>query len=373
MPFKPIKYQEGSTWGYRVSFTDPSGRLHRVRFSAARHPDPLRAAKDYIDSHVGTIERPVTGNLQEEIRQYLRWAEVTGKKRPKTVLCDLNRLMIFCEWASQHYVPSARQITPAVIRAFQTYFMDRSPLYRDGRSRPGNVPHRTWEKYRLILSAFLRWCIDRGLASENAAAKQEFRLNPRLTRPTVPRVLVRSELSTLLPLIRDTQPQATAGLFLTMLYAGLRLGEARQLLWTDVDLDARTLRVQHQTKSGHARTVPVAAQLHPVLADMPQAYLHVFGVPPKGQPMTGSAYYDILARATTALGIEGVSPKTFRHTFAATLAQNGIHIGTIKELLGHSSITVTMIYLHWQPAHLQAAVDTLHFDGFKEQRQNDDV
>lgn len=342
---RPIRYARG----WRVNFRDHTGHRHRVRFPADRHGDAERAAQDYIDR----VATPKGADLADHIAEYLRWAEVTGKKRPQTIHIDAGRLSIFCRWAADHGVKSTARITATVIRDFQQAYLT---------ARSGNAARRTWDKYRLILSAFLRWAISRGLVTDNPAALPEFKLNPRLQAPPVPRTLTIQNVATLLPILNDLLPQATAGAFLTMLYAGIRTSEARQLLWSDVDLDHRTITVQHQTKSGRSRTIPIAAQLYPILAALPRAYPHVFGLPPTGEAPSVNAYHHALRRCAARAGLSGISPKTLRHTFAATLAQNGVHIGTIKVLLGHASITTTMIYLHWQPAHLRAAVDSLLFE-----------
>ncbi len=44
--------------------------------------------------------------------------------------------------------------------------------------------------------------------------------------------------------------------------------------------------------------------------------------------------------------ISGVTWLTLRHTFASRLVNRGTDIVTVKELLGHSSITVTILYAH---------------------------
>ena len=53
---------------------------------------------------------------------------------------------------------------------------------------------------------------------------------------------------------------------------------------------------------------------------------------------------------------------TLRHTFASRLVNRGVDIVTVKELLGHSSISVTMRYAHTNIEGKRVAVEKL--DGF---------
>jgi hypothetical protein len=53
---------------------------------------------------------------------------------------------------------------------------------------------------------------------------------------------------------------------------------------------------------------------------------------------------------------------TLRHTFASRLVNSGVHIVTAKELLGHSSISVTMCYAHTNIDSKRTAVEIL--EGF---------
>jgi len=57
--------------------------------------------------------------------------------------------------------------------------------------------------------------------------------------------------------------------------------------------------------------------------------------------------------------IEGVTWHTLRHTFASRLLERGADIITVKELLGHSTVTVTMRYTHSNLASKVAAVGKL--------------
>ncbi len=48
-----------------------------------------------------------------------------------------------------------------------------------------------------------------------------------------------------------------------------------------------------------------------------------------------------------------------RHTFCTSLAQQGVSLHEIKQLAGHSSVTVTEIYAHHSPAYGRLAVGTM--------------
>jgi hypothetical protein len=68
-------------------------------------------------------------------------------------------------------------------------------------------------------------------------------------------------------------------------------------------------------------------------------------------------------RNTVLVKFAGVTWHTLRHTFASRLVAQGVDIVTVQQLLGHSTITVTMRYTHTNLDAKRAAVEKLLHNG----------
>ncbi len=155
-------------------------------------------------------------------------------------------------------------------------------------------------------------------------------------------------------------------LALLALNTGLRRGELLSLTWGAVDLvrGRVTVRAAH-AKSGKARHVPLNTEARQVLvawrpAEAPAEAL-VFPGPLDAagqvQPLqeTKTAWTGLLKAA----GITAFRFHDLRHTFASKLVMRGVDLNTVRELLGHADLTMTLRYAHLAPEHLDAAVEKL--------------
>jgi site-specific recombinase XerD len=63
--------------------------------------------------------------------------------------------------------------------------------------------------------------------------------------------------------------------------------------------------------------------------------------------------------AVEAAELDDVTFHTLRHTFASWAVMRGVTLKELQELLGHSSLAMTMRYAHLAPEHLRTAVGRL--------------
>jgi len=151
------------------------------------------------------------------------------------------------------------------------------------------------------------------------------------------------------------------------LRTGLRQGEIRGLQWEAVDWENRVLTVRHSfcdeikgltsPKSNRERHVPLSADLYDVLNRRRKKNGYVFMM--HGRPFLQQTHLRLLGRVQRQAGLRRIGWHTLRHTFASHLVAKGVPVRTAQELLGHSTITMTMRYAHVSASNLRAAIDLL--------------
>ena len=156
-----------------------------------------------------------------------------------------------------------------------------------------------------------------------------------------------------------------------LLKTGLRRTELLDLVWRDIDLEHGDIVVR-RGKGGKARRIPVEDP--DVLARL-RTLRHERGfegageaalatpvfVGARGRRLARSSFYRIFHRILDAAELRGtgITPHTLRHTFGSVLCARGVPVTYVKDLLGHSDISSTMVYVHSTPTALRSAVRKL--------------
>lgn len=129
------------------------------------------------------------------------------------------------------------------------------------------------------------------------------------------------------------------------LSTGARWGEIKNLTASNVIPYKVTFT---KTKGGKNRTVPITPELYQQINQQIKLKSgKLFSV-------TDIAFRNAIAKAGIVLPRNQLT-HVLRHTFASHFMMNGGNILVLKDILGHYSITMTMIYAHFSPSHLETA------------------
>ena len=141
------------------------------------------------------------------------------------------------------------------------------------------------------------------------------------------------------------------------LHTGMRRGEIFSLKWEQVDLEHGFILLDI-SKNGERREIPINTTLEYLFKDLPHSVESMYVFAGKnGNPLTDikNSFHAALKKA----GILDFRFHDLRHTFASHLVMAGVDLTSVKELLGHKDITMTLRYSHLAPGHKRKAVQVL--------------
>lgn len=190
----------------------------------------------------------------------------------------------------------------------------------------------------------------------------------RLERRTLPKYLPPEQVRRLIAAARNERNR----LLLEVLWqTGGRISEVLAVTAEDIDLTNRQIRLLtlKQPKDRrlrpieHRRWIPIPDRLATDLA----SYLLKRGTKESRLfPISRVRAFEIVRDAARAAGLtadtgHGIGPHTLRHSFAVNCLNQGVPINVLKDLLGHSSILTSMIYLRVVPADFRAFLERVQF------------
>lgn len=180
---------------------------------------------------------------------------------------------------------------------------------------------------------------------------------------TLPGTLSEKEIAALLE--AESNPKHRA-ILMTLYAGGLRLQEAIDLRPADIDSAGMKIRIR-AGKGGKERYVMLSSTLLETLRSYFKQYRPekwLFFGQAKDDPIHPRTVQRVIEKAAVAAGIrKRVTAHVLRHSFATHLLDHGTNLRYIQELLGHTSIKTTTIYLHVSRRSLTEVVSPLDWLG----------
>ncbi len=162
----------------------------------------------------------------------------------------------------------------------------------------------------------------------------------------------------------------------TLFYSGIRRQQLAGLTWKDISVEEGTIDLSAKTsKNGNSWVIPIPASLICELEQLKNRTLDVLGedIELYNRPVFDIGLFNSRYEPNLGLSIDSISGffkrlsnKTsirisahrLRHTFATELSKAGRY-KELQNLLGHSSVSMTMKYIHPNVNRIRSLVDTL--------------
>jgi site-specific recombinase XerD len=279
--------------------------------------------------------------LKQEIWDYYEVLNATRSKR--TAINYLNDLKRYSEFTKGEFDLSQQTLERFI---------------RDPR-----VSSATRNRRLCTLRSFCQYLVETGRIPANTAKKID---HPK-REYSLPVVLTREQIQHLLKHGPGTKHPLRDRAMLELFYGtGIRLNEAANLLLTDVDFASGEIVITG--KGDKTRVVLMGAPCKAVLQKYAQTerlsrkpLTNHFFVRKSGKPLVREEIAREVRRMIRAAGLPPeVTTHTLRHTFATHMLDGGANIKTLQQLLGHTSLHSTQIYVHTSVQRLRDTVDRAH-------------
>jgi site-specific recombinase XerD len=315
----------------------PDARLFRLECYLV-HWGVLPPARVILrhEEHFARLRPPAIRNA---ILTYLSWCD--ARYQPSTIYTHRAGLLNFFLWFQERDLQSTRldQVTRAVALDYAHYLQGLvtagtySPKYRND----------LYNDLRL----FFEFAIEERL--ETAPDRNPFGLRdtPRCPDP-VPRYIADPELRKILEYCHNGAQLKERTVVITLLHTGIRAAELAVLRITDlVQIQGRWRLHIHEGKGLKDRVIPLTAEALAVLQvwqsegwERTTDYLFTR----YGRSWGSGNVCTIVRQLGAHLGIPGLTPHRFRHSFAVALLNYGMRESALQKLMGHTTLNMTLEY-----------------------------
>lgn len=226
--------------------------------------------------------------------------------------------------------------------------------------------HSHYSNHHKYLKKFLLWLMQENLIKSNPIENIKRPKPPK----SLPRRLTEEEAKKVLygaftyDWTYEFEQVRNHAIIATFLFSGLRLQELLNLELTDVDLSAGHILVR-KGKGNKDRYVPIHYKLTRILKGYlserksrgKQSMVLFTGVK-SDSPLKPKDVYRFCKKISIHVQVR-FTPHQLRHTFGSVSVEQGLNIVKLKEMMGHSSLGSTMLYLKMSGKNLKKSLDRL--------------
>lgn len=264
-----------------------------------------------------------------------------------------------------------RRINTISNEDFQSFILDKLNFGRmDGK---GGLSRKTVKDMVIVLKSILKFAIKCNIIER---IDFEFKI-PKKENIKKVEVFNFKERIKICEYVKNNLCNQTLGI-LICLCTGLRIGEICALKWEDVDLQNEVINVNHtiqrvyintakksrivisspKTESSR-RKIPIAVELISILKKF-KSNNNIYVISGKEKYIEPRTYRKFFKRILDKLKISKLKFHSLRHTFATQAIENDIDYKTVSEILGHSSVGITLnLYVHPNLEHKKKCLNKI--------------
>ena len=337
---RPDRVRERGDWWVR--WTCPHGHLHRERVGPKSLANKKAEGKRIDRPCPRRTAKPTHYLLVDVINDYL----AATKALKHSWKDDVRHGKV---WSARFSGRTLDEITPGALERIRTERL-RVMTMEDGTQRA--VTPATVNREFAFLRRVYNVAIRDGKAASNPVSKLKTLREPSGRT----RYLTDDEEGRLMKVLPADEDRERV---IVLLQTGFRRSELLGLRWRDVDFKGGVLTIP-EAKNGEARHVPMTSTVRTILSGRPRSLDGGALVFPNAEGHRDLRW----AKKTVPGAFRAAQIKDFRfhdlrHSFASRLAMEGVDLMTIRDLMGHKTIAMTLRYSHLSPGHRRTAIERL--------------
>lgn len=289
----------------------------------------------------------MTNEIQEFIT-YLRNDKKSSANTEASYRRDLQKAAAFF---AQQQITDVREITSTNIRSYLLYLEKQ------------NFSSATVSRNVASLHAFFHFLFKARKIEEDPSEK----LHPPKVEKKMPVILSVAQVD---KLMKQPNLETVKGIrdraMLELLYAtGIRVSELINLTLSDVNLQLNFIICHDRERMipfGDAARKSLQLYLGSARPRLVEGTDCQYLFPNcSGKQMSRQGFWKLLKGYAMDAGIqEDITPHTLRHSFAAHLIQNGANVRDVQQMMGHSDVSTTQLYVQMNMDHMRSVYDQYH-------------